>query len=174
MTTRCKSTLSRRARGRAKENIKTRKEIARTTQATQVMQTSTLCKNCGRTGHWAKDCWRPGGEAYDNSTRNDTYTQKGNNHKKDKGKGKLVDVVETNQSSETVSTVSYPSRRPSTIGALSCNPGVEQKCWIIGCDNQFRVFHKETSSCRVFASSQWRTASRMSDQVSRTKKSTVA
>ena len=42
---------------------------------------------------------------------------------KGKGKGK-VDVVETNQSSETASTVSYPSETPSTIGALSCDPDV--------------------------------------------------
>ena len=28
------------------------------------------CKYCGRTGHWAKDCWRPGAGAHDNSTSN--------------------------------------------------------------------------------------------------------
>ena len=31
-------------------------------------------KNCGRTGHWAKDCWKPGGEAYDNTTSNYSNT----------------------------------------------------------------------------------------------------
>ena len=91
---------------------------------------------------------------------------------KGKDRGKQVDIVETNQSSETASTVSYPSQTPSTIGALSCNPDVEQKSLDHGCDNQFRVI-KATSWCRVFASCQWCTASRMPDQVSRTK-STVA
>ena len=88
------------------------------------------CKNCDRTGHWAKDCWRPGGGAYDNPIRNNSYTQKGKNHTKGKGKSKHVDVVETNQSSETVSTVSYPSQTPRTIGELLCNSNVEP--WIMG------------------------------------------
>ena len=44
MTTGCKSTLSRKARGRAKANTKTRKEIARTTQATRAIQTSTRAR----------------------------------------------------------------------------------------------------------------------------------
>ena len=39
---------------------------------------------------------------------------------------------ETHQPSETASTVSYPSQTPSTIGALSCNPDVEQNGWIVG------------------------------------------
>ena len=41
MTTGCKSTLSRKARRRTKAYTKTRKEIARTTQATRAIQTST-------------------------------------------------------------------------------------------------------------------------------------
>ena len=67
------------------------------------------CKNCGRTGHWVKDCWRPGGGAYDNNASNSSYTNKGKRNKKGRGKGKQMDVVETNQSSEPPSTVSYPS-----------------------------------------------------------------
>ena len=43
-----------------------------------------------------------------------------------------MDVVETNQPSETAATVSYPSQTPSTIGALSCDSNVEQKDWIKG------------------------------------------
>ena len=88
------------------------------------------CKNCGRTGHWAKDCWRPGGGAYDNSTSNSSNSQKGKNHKKSKRKSKNVDVVETNQPSETASNVSYPSQTPSIIGELLCNSNVEP--WIMG------------------------------------------
>ena len=42
--TACKSTLSRKARGRAKANTETRKEIARTTHAARAMQTSTRAR----------------------------------------------------------------------------------------------------------------------------------
>ena len=89
------------------------------------------CKNCGRTGHWAKDCWRPGGASLRQSHQQQQQHTERQDRKKSKGKGK-VDVVETNQSSETASTVSYPSQTPSTIGAVSCNPDVEQKGWIMG------------------------------------------
>ena len=82
-------------KGSAEANTKIRKEVGRTMQATRASNTDmNTCKKCGRTGHWAKDCWRPSGEADDNST-------KGKNHKKRKGKSKHVDVVETNQSSDT-------------------------------------------------------------------------
>ena len=63
----------------------------------------STCKNCGRTGHWVRYCWRPGGGAYDNSNSNNN-TNKRRNNKNGKGIGKQVDVVETNQSSETAST----------------------------------------------------------------------
>ena len=89
--------------------------------------------------------------------------------KKGKGKGKLL--VHASPPSETASTLSYPSQTPSTIEALWCNPDLHQKGWIMTLeesDNQFRVFHKETS-CRVFASWWWRTASRLSNLASRTK-----
>ena len=52
--------------------------------------------------------------------------------RKGKGKCKQMDVVETNQPSETASILSYPSQTPSTIGALSYNPEVELKGWIMG------------------------------------------
>ena len=115
----------------AKANTKSRKGN-RTTSTTNTSSTDiNTCKNCGRTEHWAKDCWRPGGGTYDSSTSNHN-PQKGkdHSHKKGKGKGKHVDVMETNQPSETASTVSYPSQTPSTIGELSCNSNVEP--WIMG------------------------------------------
>ena len=101
-----------------------------------------------------KDCWRPGGEAYDNNTSNNIHTNQGKNSEMGKSKSKQVDVVETNQSSETAPTVSYPSQTPSTIGALSCNSEIEQ---IMG------VTIKSLSSTK-------RQAGRMSDQVCRTKR----
>ena len=44
------------------------------------------CKNCGRTGHWAKEYWRPGGGAYDTSAGNNSNQQKGKGHSHKKGK----------------------------------------------------------------------------------------
>ena len=159
----CNWTLSRKTRRKAKEKHQNQKGN-RTTSMTITSSTDiNTCRNCGRTGHWAKDCWRPGGDAYDKSTSNNSNTQeKGRVTRKAKGKSKHVDVVETNQPSETASTVSCPSQTPSTKRGTVDH----------GCDNQFRVY-KETNWCRALASGQWRTASRMSDQVSRTK-STVA
>ena len=49
------------------------------------------CKNCGKPGHWAKDCWNPGRGAYDNSAYRNAG--KGKNKHTGKGKGKHVDVV---------------------------------------------------------------------------------
>ena len=88
-------------------------------------RTSCTCNlsntDINTTGHWVKDCGKPGGGAYDNNTRNNRPHTIGNKNKKGTGKGKQVDVVETNQSAATATTVSYPSQTPSTIGALSCN-----------------------------------------------------
>ena len=60
----------------------------------------------------------------------------------EKGKGKHVDVVETEQPqlSETASTVSYPSQDPSVY----CRTLVHFKRGPVdhGCGNQFRVIHK--------------------------------
>ena len=115
-------------KGKHKNQRGNRTTITSKTSSTDI----NTCKNCGRTGLWAKDCWNPGGGAYDNFTSNTSNTQKGKNHKKGIGKSEHVDVVETNELSETASTVSYPSQTPSTIGALSCNSYMEQKGWIMG------------------------------------------
>ena len=96
----------------------------------------------------AKDCWNASGGAYDKSAHRNT----GKGKSKNTGIGKHVDVVETEQlqPSETASTVSYPSRDPSVVGELSC---ISRRGPVDhGCDIQFRVIHKETSWCGVFAS----------------------
>ena len=103
----------------------------RTTSTTNTSSTDiNTCKNCGKPGHWAKDCWNPCGGAYDNSAYRNTG--KGKSKNTGEGKGKHVDVVETEQiqPSETASTVSYPSQDPSVVGELSCTSNVEP--WIMG------------------------------------------
>ena len=103
----------------------------RTTSTTNSSSTDiNTCKNCGKPRHWAKDCWNPGGGAYDNSTYRNTG--KGKSKNTSKGNGKHVDVVETEQRqpSETASTVSCPSQEPSVVGELSCISSVDT--WIMG------------------------------------------
>ena len=76
------------------------------------------CKNCGKPGHWAKDCWNPCGGAYDNSAYRNTG--KGKSKNTGKGKGKHVDVVESEQL--------QPSKTASTVS--SCISSVDP--WIMG------------------------------------------
>ena len=129
MMTGCKLTLSRKKRkGKGKIQHQRGNRTTRTTNPSSA--DINTCKNCGKPGYWAKDCWNPGGGAYDNSTYRNTG--KGKSEHTGKGIGKHVDVVETEQPqpSETASTVSYHPQDPSVVGELSCNSSVDP--WIMG------------------------------------------
>ena len=121
------------------------------------------CKKCGRHGHWAKDCWNPSGEEHDNFTSH-SNPQKGKGHRKGTGKGKHVDVVESAQPSGTHSVASFANTGHHWRTLVHFKRGSVDH----GCDNRFRV-NRKTSWCRVFASWQWGTLSRLSNHVSRIK-----
>ena len=117
------------------------------------------CKNCGRTGHWVKDCSRPGGRADNNSNNNDNNhnnnKNKGKNNRKGKGQGKQLEVLQTLPLSETASTATYQSQISRTTEAVWCNPDTQQKGWIMtlgGVTMSFTVSNSETSWCRRLAS----------------------
>ena len=119
MTARCKSTLSRKARGWTKADTKTRKEIAR---ATRAIRTSTRARtvpelDIGRT---------TAGVQVEEPATIPPVKQQLHTDRQEPRRAKTKAnkwTVGTNQWSESASTVSYPSQTPSTIGALS---------WIMG------------------------------------------
>ena len=54
----------------------------RTTSTTNTSSTDiNTCKNCGKPGHWTKDCWNLGGGSYDNSTYRKTGKGKSKTHR---------------------------------------------------------------------------------------------
>ena len=73
-------------KGKGKRKCKHQNQKGNHTNNTSNMSSTDIntCKNCGRTEHWAKDCWRPGGETYDNPTTDNNHTQIGKNRKKGK------------------------------------------------------------------------------------------
>ena len=125
MTTGCKSLKKGKWKGKGKHQ----NQKGTRTSNTSNTDISTS-KNCGRTRHWVKGCWRPGGGAYDNSNNNsnnnNTYKRKDN--KKGKGKGEQVDVVETKQvqsiCSLTVVTASRMSNQVSRTKRSLLDPGI--------------------------------------------------
>ena len=126
MMTGCKWTLSRKARERAK--VKTnREEIARPTRA---LQTSTRARTVANLDIGRKIAGIPVEERV--TIPLPEILAKARGKHTGKGKGKHVDVVETEQPhpSETASSVSYPSQDPSVIGELSCISSVD--LWIMG------------------------------------------
>ena len=138
MTTGCKSTLKR-GKGRAKANIKTRKEIARTTRA---IQTSTRARTVAELDI---DRQTAGDQVEEPTTVPPVTTATDRQEPQERQRQRQTSgrCGNESKSSETASTVSYPSQTPSTIGALPCNPDVEQKRWDRGCDNHFRVLPQE-------------------------------
>ena len=123
----CKLTLSRKVRERAKvknHHQRGNRTIRKTNTSSTDIKTN---KNCGKPGHWAKDCLSPVGGDYDNSTYRNTGKSKSKHIGKEKDQH--VDVVEREQPqlSDTPSTVSYPSQ---DIEELSCISSVDP--WIMG------------------------------------------
>ena len=124
MMTGCKLTLSRKVKGKAKVKTNIKEEIARQTRAPQ---TSTRARIVGNLDIGRKTAGIPLEERMTIPPAG-----KGKSKNTEKGKGKHVDDVETEQlqPSETASTVSYPSPDPSVVGELSCISSVDP--WIMG------------------------------------------
>ena len=80
------------------------------------------CKNCGRTGHWAKDCWRPGGGAYDNPPVTTTTRRKARTTRKAK-RQKQTSGRCGNGCSHTVILYSYTTRDSGNQEPISSRLG---------------------------------------------------
>ena len=116
MMTGCKLTLSRKVRGRAEANTKTREEIARPARPTPALQQSTRARTVAELDIGRKTAGILMEERM--TIPRSENTVKGKSEHTGKGKGKHVDVVETEQlqPSETASAVSYLSQDPSVLG----------------------------------------------------------
>ena len=67
MTTGSKSTFSKKKK-KNKVKGKSKHQYQKGTRTRNTSNTDlNICKNCGRTGHWMNECWRPSGGSYDNS-----------------------------------------------------------------------------------------------------------
>ena len=138
---------------RGKEKGKGKHQHQKVARANNMSNTDiNTCKNCGRTGHWAKDCWRAGGGPYDNPTSNNSYTQiRARTTRKAKAKAnkwtlwKRISLLKQLQPCRIL----HKHRARSEL-SRAIQSGTERLDH--GCDDQFRVFHKETSWCGVFAS----------------------
>ena len=136
MTTRCKSIFSRKTRGRAKANTKTRNETARTTQATRAQRSTRA--NCGRIEHWVNHCWKPSGRVYDNPTNN--------KHRK----ARSTRMTKTNK-------WTLWKRNSALKQSRSCRilqPDVEQIGWIMGekINSVFSTKRKTGAKCLLLDS----------------------
>ena len=115
-------------KGKGKHQIQKRNRTTSTTNtsSTDFLRVAVVTGGIVvRSSTWSPAVFRPVSSSSTVLARAD-----GKNHKKGEGKSKHVDAVESNQPSETASTVSYPSQTPSTIGELSCTSNVEP--WIMG------------------------------------------
>ena len=136
-TTGCKSTLKkskRKGKGKHPHQKGTR---TKNTSDTVI----NTCKNCGRKGHWVKDCWSVRQQQQDQQERQRERQTVGRGANESAFRNTFNSFVSFTDTEHDRSSL-VQSRRATE--RLDQDPGRS--------DNQFPVFHKETSWCRVFAS----------------------
>ena len=141
MMTGCKSTLSRKAGGRAKADTKSRQEIARPARATRAIQTSTRERTVAELDIGRKTA---GDQVEEPATIPPVTTatrREATTTRKAKAKTNTWTLWKRISPLKQLQPCRILDHTPSTIGELSCNS--KRGTVDHGCDNQFRVY-KET------------------------------